>query len=190
VCSRAVAVGGSISAAAEALSSNPKTVSRQVAALESQTGIRLLERLPSGVRVTEAGRLLVRHAGAIHERLAVAEAELGQLREARRGSLRLAAFPSALVSLVSRSVEEFRRRHPGVELRLSQVDTEDAGPRLRAGELDLAVVCHDEPGGSTDTSDGLVRTHLLDDPLYLLMSREYRLSRALEIRLEDLAEEE
>jgi molybdate transport repressor ModE-like protein len=187
---RAVAVGGSISAAAKALSSSPTAVSRQVSALESATGTRLLERRPSGVRLTEAGRLLVRHAGAIHDRLAVAEAELGDLREARRGSLRFAAFPSALVSLVAGSVKQFRRRHPAVELTLSRVDSEDAGPRVRAGELDLAVICHDEPGSSTDAGDGLVRTHLLDVPLYLLMSRKHPLSRELEIRLEDLSGEE
>src|ERR671913_42336 len=72
---REVAVQGSFSAAAEALSFTQSAVSQQIAALERETGTILVQRSARGVRLTEAGEALVRHADAVLARLAEAEAE-------------------------------------------------------------------------------------------------------------------
>ena len=97
---REVAIQGSFSAAAEALSFTQSAVSQQIAALERETGTILVQRSARGVRLTEAGEALVRHADAVLCRLAEAEAELEAIAGLRGGRLRMAAFESAGATLM------------------------------------------------------------------------------------------
>src|SRR4051794_41916068 len=92
---REVAALGSFSGAAEALAYTQSAVSQQIAALERETGSRLLERTPRGVRPTEAGAAPVRHADAVIARLAGAEAELRALPGPRSGPGRPSPLPRA-----------------------------------------------------------------------------------------------
>src|SRR3954468_8500765 len=86
---REVAVQGSFSAAAEALSFTQPAISRQIATLEAETGQALVERGARGIRLTVAGELLVEHAGVILDRLAAAEHELEALAGLNGGRLRV-----------------------------------------------------------------------------------------------------
>src|ERR687893_1699053 len=115
---REVAARGSFSAAADALAYTQSAVSQQMAALEREAGTRLVERSARGVRLTEAGRALVRHADVILARLADAEAELEAIAGLRGGRVRLVSFPTAAATLMPRAIAMFRERHPGVELSL------------------------------------------------------------------------
>src|SRR6188472_1685030 len=137
---REVAVQGSFSAAAEALSFTQSAVSQQIAALERETGTILVQRSARGVRLTEAGEALVRHADAVLCRLAEAEAELEAIAGLRGGRLRMAAFESAGATLMPHAVREFNQRHPDVELNLTEAEPYDSVPLLKAGELDLILV--------------------------------------------------
>ena len=92
---REVALRGSFSAAAESLSFTQSAISQQIAALEREAGAVLVERSARGVRLTEAGEAVVRHAEGILARLAEAEAELEAIAGLRGGRLRMAAFESA-----------------------------------------------------------------------------------------------
>src|ERR687883_538520 len=105
---REVAQRGSFSAAAEALSFTQSAVSQQIAALEREAGTTLVERSARGVRLTEAGEILVRHTDVILARLDDAEAELAALSGLRAGRLRLAAFPSAASSIAPEAIARFR----------------------------------------------------------------------------------
>jgi molybdate transport repressor ModE-like protein len=105
---REVAVQGSFSAAAEALSFTQSAVSQQIAALERETGTVLVQRNARGVRLTEAGEALVRHADAVLARLAEAEAELEAIAGLRGGRLRMAAFESAGATLMPLAIADFR----------------------------------------------------------------------------------
>src|ERR671914_2162570 len=116
---REVAVRGSFSAAAEALSFTQSAVSQQIAALERESGAVLVERSARGVRLTDAGRALVKHTDAIVARLAEAEAELEAIAGLRGGRLRMAAFESAGATLMPLAIAAFREHHPAVELSLS-----------------------------------------------------------------------
>src|SRR5919199_1044156 len=143
---REVARRGSFSAAAEALSFTQSAISQQIAALEREAGATLVQRSARGVRLTEAGEALVRHADAILARLAEAEAELEAIAGLRGGRLRMASFESAAATLMPLAIAAFRERHPAVELSLTMGEPEDSLPQLRAGELDLAIT-FDVPGG-------------------------------------------
>src|SRR5918911_576256 len=137
---REVAARGSFSAAAEALGYTQSAVSQQIAALEREAGSTLIERNPRGLRLTDAGEALVRHADKILARLAEAEAELEAIAGLHGGRLRLGSFPTPRAPLVPHAIAEFSARHPAVELSLSEADPDESLPRLKAGELDLILV--------------------------------------------------
>ncbi len=119
---REVARQGSFSAAAEALSYTQSAISQQIAALERETGTSLVDRGPRGIRMTDAGEALVRHADAILARLTDAEAELEAIAGLRGGRLRLGSFPTAGATLMPRAIAKFNQRHPGVELGVVEAD--------------------------------------------------------------------
>ena len=120
---REVALRGSFSAAAESLSYSQPAVSQQIARLEAQTGVKLIERQPKGIKLTPAGEALVRHTEQILAQLAHAQAELTEIASDARGKLRLASFATAAGTIVPRAVSEFRHLRPGV-----QVDSAAHGP--------------------------------------------------------------
>ncbi len=197
-----VAHRGSFSAAADALSYTQSAVSQQIAALEAETGMTLLVRRPRGVDLTAAGQTLVGHAEGVLARLESAEAALSAIAGLRGGRLRMASFPTAGATLMPLAIATFRARYPDVELTLTEGEPEQIAPRLRAGELDLALLFEfdlAESGGPTESagqgrsagSDGsiggrLTRAQLLEDPLCLALPRNHRLAERQRLRLEDL----
>src|SRR5213592_1609224 len=136
---REVAAQGSFSAAAEALSYTQSAVSQQIAALEREAGTTRVERSARGVRLTDAGRVLVDHADVILARLAAAEAELEAIAGLRGGRLRLTAFSSAGATIMPVAIARFRERHPAVELSLQLAEPPDALAQLKSGETDIAL---------------------------------------------------
>jgi len=181
-----VARRGSFSAAAEALDYTQSAISQQIAALESEAGMTLLERHPRGVTLTAAGQTLVGHADGILARLESAETALGAIAGLRGGRLRMASFPTAGATLMPLAIASFRARHPEVELTLAEGEPEQIEPRLRAGEIDLALLFE---FGAASSADELARVALLEDPLYLALPREHVLAQKRRLRLEDLREE-
>ncbi len=179
-----VAARGSFSSAADALSYTQSAVSQQIATLEAETGMTLLERHARGVRVTPAGSALVEHAEGILARLDAAEAELSAIAGLRAGRLRMASFPTAGATLMPLAIATFRSRYPEIELTLAEGEPEEIAPRLRAGEFDLALLFEfDEP--ETDVED-LDRVELLHDPMYLALPSAHPLATKEGLRLQEL----
>src|SRR5919201_2900121 len=162
-----VAAQRSFSAAAEKLGYTQSAVSQQIAALEREAGAVLIERNPRGIRLTDAGEALVRHADKVLARLAEAEAELEAIAGLQGGRLRLGSFPTAGATLMPRAIAEFSSRHPAVELSLAEAEPDESLPRLKAGELDLILV---DDGPLVSNDEDVEITHLLDDPLYLVLA--------------------
>jgi DNA-binding transcriptional LysR family regulator len=182
-----VAYRGSLSAAAHALDYTQSAVSQQIAALEAETGMTLLERHPRGVSLTAAGQTLVGHAEGILARLEIAETALSAIAGLRGGRLRMASFPTAGSTLMPLAIANFRASYPDVELTLAEGEPEEIAPRLRAGELDLALLFEfdDEEPLLADMS----RSPLLEDPMYLALPREHRLAEKSKLRLAELQSE-
>jgi DNA-binding transcriptional LysR family regulator len=182
---REVARRGSFSAAAVALGYTQPAVSRHVALLERETGATLLERRPAGVRLTDAGELLVRHADAILARLRDAEEDLDDLLGLRAGRLRMSTLSSAAATIVPLAVVEFRRRLPEVELSVSMVEPPGVVPTLRSGEVDLAL-CNDESCLDIPDVEGVM---LLTEPMLIALPRGHRLAGRSRVRLGELSDE-
>jgi DNA-binding transcriptional LysR family regulator len=187
---REVARLGSLSAAAESLAYTQPAVSQQMAALERRAGMPLLERTTRGVRLTDAGEALLRHAEAILAEQTLAERELEAIAGLRGGRVRLASFPTAGAALVPATVALFHARYPDVELAVHEAEPEESVPMLRAGELEAAIVAAvNQPEGFGALYEGIELRHLIDEPRYALLPAEHRLARRKRVRLGDLANE-
>jgi DNA-binding transcriptional LysR family regulator len=184
---REVARHGSFSRAAAALYLTQPAVSRQIAKLEQEAGVRLVERSARGLRLTEAGRAAMERAEAIAGQLAAAEAELEAIATLGAGRLRMAAFPTAASTLVLDAIKAFRRRHPDVELTFVESGTNAGLRRLRGGEVDLAVAFREHGRPAPAEWTDLHAEHLLVDPLYVAVAANHRLAGRAAIRLRDLA---
>jgi molybdate transport repressor ModE-like protein len=183
---REVAARGSFSAAAENLGYTQSAISQQVAALEREAGTTLIERNPRGLRLTDAGEALVRHADKILARLAEAEAELEAIAGLRGGRLRLATFPTAGATLVPHAIREFNQRHPEVELTLTDLEPHESVPLLKAGELDLILV---EDADVRDDDEDVELVHLLEDPMHLVLPLDHKLASKERVRISELENE-
>ena len=145
----AVARHGSVTAAARELNYAQPSVSHHLARLEAETGTKLIQRAGRGIRLTDAGRLLAERAAEVIGRLDAAENELAAYTGLRAGRLRLAAFPSALGTIVPAAAAMLREHQPGVDLRLTEAEPPEALRMLRAGYVDVALVFRyspDSPG--------------------------------------------
>lgn len=180
-----VARHGSFTVAARTLGWTQSAVSRQIASLESALGgTPLFDRLPRGVRLTEAGRVLVPHAEAVAESLHGAGRELAALREVAGGRVRFGAFATADAALVPRALSSFRDRHPGVRLSREEGFTPRLLDRLASGHLDLAIVSTTgrAPLGAYELH------HLLDESLYVAVPAGHPLTGQGPVRLGQLAD--
>ena len=167
----AVARTGSVTAAARELHYAQPSVSHHLARLETEAGIPLLQRAGRGVRLTEAGRLLADRAGEIIARVEGAQRELDALAGLRAGRARLAAFPSALATIVPEAVTRLRRDHPGIGVSLVEAEPPEAVAALQAGEVDVALVFEHSDVRHTRSVDDLSRfqtTRVLDDAVHLV----------------------
>ncbi|HEX3511408.1 MAG TPA: LysR family transcriptional regulator [Solirubrobacteraceae bacterium] len=184
---REVAYRGSFSAAADALSYTQSAVSQQIAALEAETGMALVERRPRGVSLTAAGQTLVGHAEGILAGLDAAENALAAIAGLRGGRLRIGSFATAGATLMPNAIAAFRALYPDVELTLAEGEPEQIAPRLRRGELDLALLFSFD--GEAPVAADMTTTPLLDDPMHLALPREHRLAARKRVRMEDLRAE-
>jgi DNA-binding transcriptional LysR family regulator len=182
---------GSFSAAAEALSYTQSAVSQSIARLEAETGAPLVVRGRRGVTPTPAGAALVSHAERIFEQVRDAEADIAAAMGVRAGRLRVGTFPSGGATLMPPAVARFRRSHPDVVLTLEDGEPEEIVPRLRAGELDLALL-YEFPGvrpRRRRLGAGLRSVRLLEDPIRVALPAEHPLAAKSKLVLADLRDE-
>jgi DNA-binding transcriptional LysR family regulator len=184
---REVALRGSIAAAAESLDFTPSAVSQQLAKLEVEAGVSLLDRGPKSVRLTPAGWRLVEHAEAVLERLAEAEADLRELSGARP-VLRVGSVTTVAVSLLPDALGRFAAARPDVDVTVVEADPRGSLARLRSRELDLALV-FEYDGVPLPVEPRLELELLLEEPMRIVLQAGHPASARRAVRLGDLAEE-
>ncbi|MCD6015600.1 MAG: LysR family transcriptional regulator [Solirubrobacterales bacterium] len=185
---REVALRGSFSAAADELYLSQSAVSQQIATLEREVGMKLLDRTREGPKLTDAGRVLVSHADAAIARLEEAERELAAIAGLEGGELRLASFPSASATLLTEAVSIFHQRHPKVRLSIADAEPEESLPRLRGGELDLAL-SFDYPTVPATEDRDLDRTLVLTESMHVALPERHALAKRPIVPLAELADQ-
>ncbi len=210
---KTVVACGSISAGARALGWTQPAVTSQIRSLERSVGLPLLLRRSTGIIPTEAGQTLLDHAAAISAHLDAAATQLDDLRNCRSGTVRLAAFPSIMATLIpqamrlmSESVQEPRDERPssssphhdpsnhssfeGIQTRLVEAEPDEAIALLQADETDLAVVFTYADTVPLTASDGFERRLITTEPVSLIVPPNHRLAGKANLTLSDLADDD
>src|SRR5258705_6994874 len=129
---REVDARGTVHGAARALDSTASALSQQLAVLEREAGAKLLERSGRNVRLTQAGRVLVRHATTLLDGVEAAEAELAGITAGRpAGVVRVSAFPSAFLRIVAPAVAALAPSNPHIPLEAAQLGIQGTVPAPR-----------------------------------------------------------
>ncbi|WP_329488085.1 LysR family transcriptional regulator [Kitasatospora sp. NBC_01246] len=147
---RAVARTGSFSAAARELGCTQPAISQQMKALEKSVDTPLVVRSGRGMQLSEAGRVLLKHATGILAGLSAAEEEVAAIAGLRAGRVRLVSFPTASSTLVPPAVARLRDSHPGVRVSLVEAEPPESLAMLRGGECEIALAFRypQAPGGA------------------------------------------
>jgi DNA-binding transcriptional LysR family regulator len=167
---------GTIAAVAEALRYTPSAVSQQLAVLEREAGVALLEKAGRGVRLTDAALVLAGHAGALLERAELAQAELAAAAGSVAGRGRIASFQSAAFHLAVPAMKALARDAPDLRCELIEAEPEQSLPALVLGDVDL-VLADEWQHQPLARPAGVDREDLLDDPVYVVLSRRHPVAR-------------
>ena len=184
---REVAERGTIAAAADALGYTPSAVSQQLGALERGTGVEVLERVGRNVRLTDAGRELVRHAEELLRGMEAAQAALEQVGTEPRGVLEVAVYESVASTLLPEILNRLAIEHPDLQLRTRQIDPDQAIDALALGEIDLAFAI-DYTHTPAPRRPGIERDRIVDDHFHLVVPDDHHLQGPV-VDLADLADE-
>jgi DNA-binding transcriptional LysR family regulator len=163
---RELAHRATITAVAEALAYTPSAVSQQLAALEREAGVPLLERTGRRVTLTPAAITLAGHAETILAVLEQATADLAASRAELTGTLRIGAFPTAVRTILSPALVALSRDHPGLELMVTELDPAAVPAALRAETLDVALI-QDYDYVPAEPDPALDSEPLLEETVYL-----------------------
>ncbi|MBP6019948.1 MAG: LysR family transcriptional regulator [Burkholderiaceae bacterium] len=177
-----------MAAVAEAIFLTPSAVSQQIALLEAEVGVTLIERRGRGVRLTAAGRTLVAHGEQIMSILDEASADLAAIREEISGEIRVAAFPSAAAALLPAAIRSLHEHYPLLEVIFAECGADEGLTALRSWSVDVALT-DDLSRVPDDKTKGLEKTFLIEDQLYALVPKDHHLSAEATITLTALKNE-
>jgi DNA-binding transcriptional LysR family regulator len=187
---RTVAHERSFSRAAERLSRSQPSVSSQVALLETEVGVRLLERGRRGVRLTPAGRALLEHADHVAWRLQLADTQIAAYTDERRDQVRVGCFPTSLVALLPAALARLRAVHGDIRVLLSEVTPRALEPLLLSGHFNVALSYQNAASPRREIA-GVERIDLLRETFLVGLPPNHRLaSNPARLTLADLADED
>jgi DNA-binding transcriptional LysR family regulator len=169
---REFAAQGTVAAAADALSFTPSAVSQQLATLQREAGVQLFERVGRRLELTAAGRALADDAVAVLSRLEEAEAALAARTGEVRGTVRIAAFQTATLSVVLPALSRLAAAHPELRVELLEDEAERALPMVERGTLDLAIA-EEYEHAPRRRRPGLDHLDLRSDEMVLVLPREH-----------------
>ncbi|MER0245320.1 LysR family transcriptional regulator [Streptomyces sp. HSW2009] len=184
----AVAVHGSVSAAAIALGYTPSAVSQQIAKLERETRTTLLERQGRGIALTDAAQHLADTAQELLSIVERAETTLEERRGQPSGRLAIGAFASAARGLMPSVLAELATRHTGLDTRMIEVDPHLSPDLVTRGVIDLAVA-HDWDISPLPAPDGVERAVIGDDPSDVLVPGDHPFAGRAVLRRADLTDQ-
>ena len=187
---REIAARGSLTAAAEALYLSPSAVSQQMAVLEREAGVQLLDRVGRGVRLTVAGDHLVAHTERVFAVLEEARADLDEISAGIAGPLHTCAFPTAARALLVPALSRLRARHPRIAPTMNDLEPEESMPLLKLGELDV-IISYGYDRLPERRDPGTERLHLMTEPIDIALPADHPMAHSkTPLRLADLSTEQ
>lgn len=168
------------SAAAKQLGSTQSTVSKAIHQLEHDFGSPLLDRLPGGVKATEAGHVVLRRALAILAEQESLDAELAELRGLESGCLRLGVPPLGNSILFAPLIAEFRKRHPGIKIELREQGSHILNTAIQSGEVEIGA-------SLLPVSASFTFRLIRNEPIMAVLPADHKLAERDSIKLKELS---
>ncbi|GAA4680785.1 LysR family transcriptional regulator [Frondihabitans cladoniiphilus] len=165
---------GSISAVAADMGYSPSAISQSLATLEKEVGIALLERTAQRANLTDAGRVLVGHAGPILDAVEAAQSEMLARAGTVAGRVDLSTIPGLAVT-VAPFLAEVQRVHPALTVVAHEIDSTQAAAAVLDGRSDLAIV-DDWNQETTEVASGLDVHLLRREPVVLAVPAGHELA--------------
>ena len=134
-----VAEEGSIRRASEQLHISASAINRQILKLEDHLGAPLFERRPNGMRLTDAGQLVLRHARDTLHDFARLRGDIDNLRGIVSGEVTIATLDSPAVHFLPEAVARFVAVHPAVQIRVTACNPIEAMHAISQGTADLGL---------------------------------------------------
>ncbi|MGO7373309.1 LysR substrate-binding domain-containing protein [Rhizobium ruizarguesonis] len=177
-----------MAAVADAIGISSSAVSQQIAQLEDEIGIALVERRGRGVTLTPAGQRLVVHADRIFSIVEEAKTDIAELQNIVAGDLRIATQPSAASSFIPAAMRELAIHHPHLNIFMTTTGPAEGVAALRAWQADIVIA--DDISFNPHTLEGTADTLLLcRDQLFVLLPAGHRLESEPVIELAQLRDE-
>ncbi len=170
---------GSIRKAAESLAITSTALNRRILSLEEDLGVPIFERLPSGVRLSAAGELLIQHVRNQLADMDRVKSQIADLRGERRGHVNVASSQALLSFFLPEQITHYRKAHPAVTFKVLRRDRSAAEHAISDLSADLALIF--EPERLTD----LQVLHQVRQPVHVLMRPGHPLSAQAVVRLRD-----
>jgi DNA-binding transcriptional LysR family regulator len=166
---------GGVAAAARSLAFTPPAVSQQIAALERQVGVPLVDRSQRAARLTPAGLRLAAHAERVLGHLDAAEADLASMTGQASGLFRMGVIATVARTMLPLTLRLLRESAPEVELHIEQAEPEDSLPALRRGDLDL-VLAGEYAVAPRRLPPSLDRHQLFSEPMLVAVPADHALA--------------
>jgi DNA-binding transcriptional LysR family regulator len=178
----AVARAGSIRKASEELHVASSAVSRQIQKIEDELGTLLFERLPNGLRLTQAGKATLRHAKATLHDFELLTGELGALKGKKTGLVSIAALDSLFVRFLPDQIKAFHKLHPAVNFRVHSGVQSRIATMVAEGEIDIGITFNlPHPEDTRFVAD-------IPMPLMAMVSADHPLARRPSVSLSECAQ--
>ena len=178
----AVARAGSIRQASEELHVAASAVSRQIQKLEQELGTPLFERLPNGLRLTQAGHIVLRHAKDTLHDFSLLQSDLGKLKGKKTGTITLAALDSLFVRFLPEQILAFHRANPAVNFRVQSGVQNRIASLVAEGETDIGITFNlPHPEDTRFVAD-------IPMPLMAMVSARHPLARKSSVTLSECAQ--
>ncbi len=171
---------GTMRAASEHFDVAPSSVSRQIAGLERELGLQLVEKGLHKVRLTEAGRLLVDYyeqRNSHHEDLVAA---LDDLRGMRSGHVRLAVGQNLVTTLLAQVIQQYRSEWPGIRVHVTEVASQQVQSLVCQDEVDFGLLLN------PPQDPQLVDRFSFEQPLRVVATKDHPLARQASVTLAEI----
>lgn len=178
----AVARAGSIRKASEELHVASSAVSRQIQKIEDELGTPLFERLPSGLRLTRAGEIALRHARETLHQFDIMRGELGDLKGKKTGRVHVACLDSLSVQFLPERVMMFHRLHPAIDLRIRNDNYSQIFGFVADGDVDVGITF------DLARPEDIRRVAGVPMPLMAMVSRSHPLAKSKSVTLQECAQ--
>jgi DNA-binding transcriptional LysR family regulator len=174
---------GTMRAASENLNVAPSSISRQIAQLEAELGVPLIERNRSPLKLTEAGELALSYFREFATQQEAFISQVRNLKGLRGGTVRLAVGEALIGDLLLDTLERFMSQYPEIRVFIRTAGTADVLGLVREDEAHMRMVFQPEP-------DAKIRVRASSDqPMKLIVRPGHPLSKRVSVRLADLAGE-